>query len=482
MTSAGICEPTAPSRPGMLIRKLGLIGVAALLFAAQPAAVRAAPAAAATVTKNQAVISFPNTITFKVTAQAAGNITRIELEYGVQVLTCGDVVAKAFPDFTPASSVSASWTWDMRQSGSEPPGARIWWQWRITEAGGEETVTDRQEIVWLDSIHPWKDLTKDLITLHWYTGTQAYGQDLLDSAVGSLGHINDLISLRPDANIDLYIYSSYTDLQDAVLYEPGWTGGMSYGENNVIILGIPTGDEDWGKGAIAHELMHTVVDRNTFSCLIHIPQWLHEGLAMVSEGGPGQTGKADLQSAIDNDSIFPLRSLGGGFPEDATQANLAYDQSWSVVDYLLKQGTPAQMRDLLSSLHDGNAPDDALHEVYGFNVDKLDALWRQSVGAQPSGQAADIATATPTYVPTLEPLSLGAGGSAPVGGAATPTPGKFGARTATPGGAPIPAISQTGSGIPWTTIILVICLCLTCLVILVIAGVVIVARLARRKS
>ena len=120
--------------------------------------------------------------------------------------------------------------------------------------------------------------------------------------------------------------------------EPGWTGGQSYGEHNIIILGVPEGYEDWAKGAIAHELMHNVVDRFTFSCLVRIPTWVHEGLAMVSEGGPGEEGMAMLQRAIDRNDIFPLRSLGGGFPEDADKAELAYDQSYSVVDFLIRRG------------------------------------------------------------------------------------------------------------------------------------------------
>ena len=35
----------------------------------------------------------------------------------------GEVIAKAFPQFTPGKTVEAEWTWEMRQSGSLPPGA-----------------------------------------------------------------------------------------------------------------------------------------------------------------------------------------------------------------------------------------------------------------------------------------------------------------------------------------------------------------------
>ena len=40
-----------------------------------------------------------------------------------------EVIAKAFPEFTPGQTINAEWTWEMRQSGSLPPGAQLWWRW-----------------------------------------------------------------------------------------------------------------------------------------------------------------------------------------------------------------------------------------------------------------------------------------------------------------------------------------------------------------
>ena len=96
----------------------------------------------ADVTNDQPVIQFPNTITFQATIKTSANITAVVLEYGTAQQTCGDVIAKAFPEFTPGKSVDVRWTWDMRQSGSLPPGTSIWWRWRYTDDTGKETVTE----------------------------------------------------------------------------------------------------------------------------------------------------------------------------------------------------------------------------------------------------------------------------------------------------------------------------------------------------
>jgi hypothetical protein len=442
-------------------------------------AVRAAPPPDATVQDNQISADFPNTLTFKLTVHASAAIQRIVLEYGVSQLTCGDVVSKAFPDFKPAMDVSAEWTWDMRQSGSEPPGSKIWWQWRVTDSNGAETLIDRKETLWLDSEHAWQSLPGDGVALHWYRTDAGFGAQMLAAATKAVAHIHDLIDLQPQGSVDLYLYSTYDDLGAAVLYEPGWTGGLSFGGYNIIILGIPSGQEDWGKGAIAHELMHTIVDDYTFSCLVEIPSWLHEGLAMDSEGGPGAAGMADLQKAIGRNTIFPVRSLGGNFPEDPNQAQLAYEESFSVVDFLIQKWGSAKMRLLLTALRDGKPIDAALDEAYGFNVDGLDAAWRKSVGARPLPPEQLQPTLTPTFVPTFRPLSINPAGTL----AESPTPGATGsAPTAAPATLIQPANSSGIASLGSREMLFVLCACLVCLVLIVAVGAVLILIVARRKK
>ena len=152
------------------------------LLAAQPAFA----SSSADVTDNQAAISFPISVTFSAKITATENITSVILEYGTDQLTCGEVLAKAFPQFTSGTSVNVEWTWEMRQSGSLPPGATIWWRWRYVDETGKETVSDQQTTTWLDSEHNWKTISAENLNLHWYSGDQTFAQDLLDASVKGL--------------------------------------------------------------------------------------------------------------------------------------------------------------------------------------------------------------------------------------------------------------------------------------------------------
>ncbi len=384
------------------------------------------------VSNDQPTLDFPNTITFHASLSSPVEITSVTLEYGDQEQTCGQVVAKAYPQITPGTTVDASWTWDMRQSGSLPPGAQIWWRWRILDANNQETVTDQKSVTWLDAVHSWQTLTQGDIRLHWYQNSQSFAQDLLNTASSGLTRVESDAGLSTDQPIDLYIYASNEDMKAAILYEPSWTGGEAFPEYNIVIIGIGPSDLTWGRGAVVHELTHVLVGHLTFTCLGGVPTWLNEGLAVYSEGALDSTSQAQLESAIQDDSLLSVRSLSGAFSEVASKANLSYSESYSIVKFLLDKYGREKMTALLLALRDGNTPDQALTAVYGFDVDGLEDAWRAGIGAKPRPAAAlPTAAATATFVPTIAPIAAGAP-------SILPTPFQF----------PTPAPSAAPSGGP----------------------------------
>ena len=205
-------------------------------------------------------------------------------------------------------------------------------------------------------------------------------------------------------------------MKDAILYEPSWTGGMTYSDYNIVIIGISQNDLDWGRTTIAHELTHVLVGHLTFSCLGDVPTWLNEGLAVYSEGELDPAAQSQLNEAIRSNQLLTVRSLSSGFSEVPSRAYLSYSQSYSLVKFLIETYGQGRMNSLLIALRDGSKVEDALIHVYGFDIDGLESAWRESIGAATqttSGQA--TAQPTPTFVPTYVPFA-----GAPV--MVTPTP------------------------------------------------------------
>lgn len=365
-----------------------------------------AAARQATFSDDKAEIDFPQTVTFSVNIQSQVDIKSIVLEYGSDQLTCGTVIAKAFPDFTPGKSANVTWAWDMRQSGSIPPGTGLWWQWVVTDTSGNQTTSPRQTIIWLDSIHPWQTIEGGKINLHWYQGDQAFGKTLHTAAVDALKRLDSEVGAQVEQPVDIYIYGKTEDMRDAVLYEPGWTGGQAFPPYNVVIIGIDQQMLEWGKLTEAHELTHVVTGHMTFNCLWGMPTWLNEGLSMYSEGKLDAASQSHFEDAVRDDTLMSLRSLSGGFSEKSDKADLSYSESFSVVTFVLETYGRNKMTALLKSLRDGNTVDEAMQAIYGFDTDGLEDAWRKGIKAKARAvTGAATQTPIPTFVPTIRPVS-----------------------------------------------------------------------------
>jgi hypothetical protein len=444
-----------------------LILIVVLLSFAHPAAAQAISQAGS----DSATLDFPNTITFHAVLQSSVNISSVILEYGTSQSTCGDVIAKAFPQFTAGTSVQVEWTWDMRQSGSLPPGATIWWRWRYSDQSGKESVTEQKTVTWLDDVHDWQALDGGMLRLHWYGFDKTTANSMLQAGLDGLKFDDQQSGLQADTPIDLYVYPNYTDMQDAILYEPSWTGGMAYAEHNVVILGLSGSDSTWDKNTVVHELTHVLVGHLTFSCLTIMPTWLSEGLAVYSERGLDPASAAQLQDAIKNDKLLSVRSLSAGFSEVRDKVDLSYSQSYSIVKFLIETYGQDKMTSLLTTLKQGVSVDEALMDTYGFNVEGLEDAWRKAIGAAPRTAAAQpTSQPTPTFVPTIVPISAASSGG---GGTPVPVPtSSYGQTTPTeqPG---------RGAGPP---LLITLALIGSCCVFGLLAGVIILMVVLRSSS
>lgn len=401
------------------------------------------PASAAPQTEisgGQVVFSFPETVTFSAKLSADQAITSVVLEYGNEQQTCGEVLAKAYPVFTPAKKIDVEWTWDMRQSGSLPPGSSLWWRWRFVDESGREYLSETQTATWLDDVHDWQVLSAGDLNLHWYEGSRADAQSLLDAGLQSLKWNQEQAGLVTDSPIHIYVYASYDDLRDAILFEPSWMGGSAYAEHNIVLAGLSGGDVEYDRNVIIHEITHVLIGHFTFSCLNDMPSWLEEGLAVYSEGKLDEDSQQQLDDAVAGNELLSVRSLSSGFSEEYSKATLSYSQSYSIVKFLIETHGQKGMTRLLEILRDGSAIDPALQQVYGFDLDGLEDAWRESIGAAPRPvQAQPTMMPTPTHVPTIVPM---AGGSLLV----TPTPYQIPTSTGSTG--------QAGSSGPplWLTL------------------------------
>lgn len=367
-----------------------------ILLAAPPGIGRAQGEIA--VISSSVVVIFPYAITFSLDVESAAEITDIDLEYRVSRLSLVPVSCRVDVDFTSGQRVSASWTWNMLETGGLPPGTEVEYRWLIEDAAGHQIETSAATIEFDDLTHDWHSLASDHVTLLWYAGGQSFAQELIDAAHEALERLANDIGVSLERPVKFYIYASQQDLLGALVYPQEWTGGVAFPDYGTIVIGISPGNLEWGKRAIAHELGHLVVHQATLSPYGHLPVWLDEGLAMDAEGELRSDLQGQLDQAIVNDALFSVRSIASTFPADLEEAELSYAQSYSVVQFLLANYGSDKMLELLDVFKEGSTYDDALLAVYGFDMDGLNALWRESLGLgpQPTPTPGDGVSAIPS--------------------------------------------------------------------------------------
>lgn len=322
---------------------------------------------------------FPYSLTFGLSVESPHPISEIELRYRVTKVTRTAAITSIKPRFTPSTQVQTAWTWDTRKT-DLPPGAEIEYQWVIANSAGARTTTDQARLIFNDTRHEWKELNRENVRLLWYRGHDDFGEELIESAVMALSKLEADTGARPESEVKLYIYGSYGDLRDALVYPQEWTGGLAFAEYGTVVIGISPDNLSWGKRTVAHELTHVVVHQIVEGPLGDLPTWLDEGLAMYIEGDLRKELQEKLDDAIAADNLHTVQSLGAAFPADYGSAALAYAQSRSLVAFLIDEYGSERMLSLLEVFQRGATVDEALLEAYGFNTKEFEDAWRASVG------------------------------------------------------------------------------------------------------
>jgi hypothetical protein len=342
-----------------------------------------------TVTANTYEYSFSEQIVFRLTARSSSEINEVTLVYRI-----GDalVTNSAYPEFSPDKQVEAEYVWRL-QRGEIPPGSDIEYSWRITDAAGDALETELATFTYMDDRFTWESLDEGKVILYWYNANPTFGQELLDSAVGSLTRLEENVGVELEKPVKIIVYQSKADMQEALVSQ-----GEIF-EEQIITLGTVVapdivllhGTHQDVDVTIAHELTHVVVHLATDNPYADIPAWLDEGLAMYNEGELRSGNARALEKGIRENKLLSVRSLTAltGNPDEV---NLFYGEVYSVVDFLLKTYGKEKMSELLKVFKEGSLTDDALMKVYGFDQDELDAQWRESIGAPPRGEVEEMVT------------------------------------------------------------------------------------------
>jgi len=338
-----------------------------------------------TVLTNEHEAVFRETITFRVAVESENEITSIGLYYKVGGFP---TTSHAYPKFEPGRKVEAKHEWDLVLH-YIPPGSEIEYWWKIEDAAGNELKTEPVSFTYEDERYDWKELYSDRIILYWYRGNDDFGKALFDRALEALDQLSQDTGVTVEKAVKIFIYGSHSDLLGAL--DQGakeWTGGQTFADQGIVLIGVSPDNLEWGKRATVHELTHVVIHQVTDTPLGGLPTWLDEGLAMYAEGDLEPVYRAELDAAIKSNTLISVRSLSSSFSANPDLASLSYAESYSLVEFILDRYGSEKMTQLMDIFKQGAYYDDALQEALGVDTDGLEDAWRAWLGAPPRLTAA----------------------------------------------------------------------------------------------
>jgi hypothetical protein len=316
---------------------------------------------------------FPDAITFSLQATGTSVITDVRLHYRVEHDSYARVISEVQADFNSSTRVSASWTWDMRQSGGLPPGTVVEYWWTVKDAAGRLTTSASQTLSFEDTRFSWHQLTGGNLIFYWYSGNQTAAQQLLDASLAGLAELEAKTGAHLSQPVKVYMYANQQAMLDAMLFPQEWTGAATYPDYATIVIGLA--GSDWNASTMVHELAHMVSYQITRNPYGGMPVWLSEGFSMYAEGELDIYFTSTLTSALNIGSTLTVRSLSSPFSADSSLSYLSYAESYSLVDYLVATYGQEKILSLLEVFGRGADYDAALEEVYGFDMDGLYSLW-----------------------------------------------------------------------------------------------------------
>ena len=128
---------------------------------------------------------------------------------------------------------------------------------------------------------------------------------------------------------------------------------------------------------LKHELCHLLL--NHYIKREKLPKWLNEGIAQWVSGGIGELIMSENRSLLDgailSGKYINIHALKDSFPKDRKSLILAYEESKSLVEYIISKHGNNGILMILKHLEDDDEPDVAILKSLSISIDELEKGW-----------------------------------------------------------------------------------------------------------
>jgi hypothetical protein len=265
------------------------------------------------------------------------------------------------------------------------PNTRVELGFRVTLADGRSFDGPTTTVLYEDDRFTWRSVEGEVVRVHWYEGDDAFGRRALEIGEKAIENATQLLGVVEEDPIDFYIYTQTSDFRDVI--GPGLqenVGGLALAPIRTLFANIAPSSvfDPWVSIVVPHELTHIVFDTATANRYHEPTHWLNEGLADYLAIGYDSAARNNVERAVRSNDLMPLRALVAQFPSTPTRFSLAYDESVSAIDFLVRTYGKEKLVALIRSYTEGVSDDAAFSAALGVDTDGFEAAWLADLGME----------------------------------------------------------------------------------------------------
>ncbi len=222
----------------------------------------------------------------------------------------------------------------------------------------------------------WQKITRSIFVVYFQVNDLQNSEKILNSLQSSYLRLSQEIGVELVDSVVVFITPSKEVFQKMVGENiPQWSDGIAAPIHNTIILKSPRWipSETDNKAIATHELTHIILARAVKGN--PIPRWFNEGLAVYYSGEKGYASSTLVSKALLTDSIIPLNDIDEVLQFHVDKAQLAYQESYLAIDYLMNQYGSDSVKKIIQKLGDGLNLNQALLRVIDLDLWEFEDEW-----------------------------------------------------------------------------------------------------------
>ncbi len=223
---------------------------------------------------------------------------------------------------------------------------------------------------------PYNLTSRENIKIYHLNADSSYAKSALQDLKNTYAEIAYDLRIKETDTVKVIIAASRREFHDLIQGKlPEWTGAFAVPGQKTMYVRSPR----WHKteknfeNSVIHEFIH--LQLHQYVPNRKIPRWLDEGLAIFYSRENRWRTSAAISKAITTNSLIPLDHIDTVLKFHRSKAELAYQESYSAVYYLLTTYDIDAVRIILDELRQGTSIDSCFLKATGSTFRQFEQEW-----------------------------------------------------------------------------------------------------------